>query len=142
MSIQGFQKDDIICDYHGKTFRFADNPRLKMDEYCKRDGVDETFCCEVKTGSNKRIIDASSEECVLHKGHRCLGRLSNHASNKSQECNMKLIDIPFRRADLPAAPESAAVFVATRKIEPFEELRWDYEDSSARNAFDQSNLHI
>ena len=135
ISLQGFQKDDLICDYHGEeTFN------VTYDVFKTRNGVDTRYCCEVKTGPNKRIIDATSEVCPLaiHDGIRCIGRLANHASRldgkkANPACNMKLVDIPLRNKYQMSAPSTVACLIAVRDILPFEELRWDYEDEVARD---------
>jgi hypothetical protein len=140
ISLQGFVKDDIICDYHGEE------SRMPFCEYVRQPDIDATYCVEVK-GPNRRIIDAGSKrgstECPIHPRQRCLGRLANHAGlvtrtgqrRRIHECNMKLVDINFNRRMLPAAPPCIAVFIATRAIKPLEELRFDYADRTAQEQF-------
>jgi hypothetical protein len=120
VSLHGFQKDDIILDYHGREQR-----SVNVVEYLSRDDVDASYCLEVK-GPNRRVIDASSEICPHHPRRRCLGRLANHAGMVTKtgtrrrvvECNMKLTDVNFNHHIIPDAPPCAAFLLLPDKSTP------------------------
>ena len=123
VSLQKFAKDDLICDYHGKIVY------KNAADYEAEVGADAmTYVMEVKQGTNKHLIDASAEICPEHPTNYCLPRLANHVMQrtKSFSTNLKSIEVPLY--DSP----SIVVFRARRNIEPFEQLRYDYNDKKAR----------
>lgn len=127
VSLQRIQKDDLIVDYHGLVIE-----GVSLDDYQEKPGVSVEYCLEIKD-KPKRIIDATAETCVVHPGNRCLGRLANHAlQKKGTAANMVMADIL-----LDALPEQPRVVVlqARHQIEPFEQLRFDYNDEVARALF-------
>ena len=88
-------------------------------------GVPETSLFQVK-GPGRRLINASSEICEKHPKILCLGRLLNHCSK----------DANIKQTDIVLYDESrVCCFRAIRDISPFEELKFDYEDPTARSFF-------
>jgi hypothetical protein len=72
--------------------------------------------------------DGSAETCDCHPETRKFGRLLNFASADSRECNAKpqLFQLP---------QFTCVLIVATRDIEPLEEIRFDYGDEKCRELF-------
>jgi hypothetical protein len=133
ISLQYFKKNDIILDYHGETVR-----NIPFNTYIDNDEVNPEYCIET-FHSNKRIIDATSEGCVIHRERKCYGRLANHAHNKNAyDCNMKLVDVKLTLKGLDV--NSHVLLVAKRNIQPFEELRFDYGDPVAHRLFDKQPI--
>ena len=127
ISLQRIRKDDVIVDYHGLVVR-----GVSLEDYATRDYVASEYCLEVDQ-KPKRIIDATSEICTLHPGNRCLGRLANHArQSKGSVANMSLADV-----ELTAIPETPRVVILQARvdIEPFQQLRFDYNDRVAHSLF-------
>lgn len=128
VSLQKIKKDDVIIDYHGLVI----TPHVPIADYCKKDGVKWEYCMEVMNAP-KYIIDATSDNCIAHPGHRCMGRLCNHADQrKGLQANMTMTDITLKA--LPDQPRIVA-FRARHPIEPFQQLRFDYHDKVARELF-------
>ena len=125
MSTQQFQKDDIIVDYHGKY-----PTTTRVEEYLAEDGVSSEYVLVV-AGPPKRIIDATNEVCEEHTSNRCLGRLANHVTQKTNnvEANMMSTEVTIYANEPPIR---VAVFKARRVIQPFEHLRYDYGDKIAQ----------
>lgn len=138
MSTEHFQQGDVICDYHGISVTSHRNAY----DYCAEDPDrrNSTFVLEVLTRP-QRLIDATSEKCPVHEHLgpiRCMARLCNHASQQTISrssnavCNMKLVET---RLDHLTGKPRHAILVATRAIKPFEQLRFDYNDSEAQKSF-------
>ena len=85
--MQSFKKDDVLVDYHGKVVTY-----INADQYCLQPGVLSEYVLHI-AGPPRRLIDASNEECPLHKWNVCLGRLANHATQKKNEANMKMVEV-------------------------------------------------
>ena len=119
MSLQVIQKDDIICDYHGKVVE------QELDEYLGN--TDNPEYCLVLPAPEERIIDAASEVCPnpAHAENRCLGRLFNHAPSDKNTCNVYISDLEL------SSGERVVLMKARRMIDPFEQLRFDYQDWNA-----------
>jgi hypothetical protein len=134
MSMQYFEKNDIVLDYHGKVIR-----NIPFNVYTQNENVIPEYCIET-FHANKRIIDATAEKCPIHTDPaskltiRCLGRLANHSRIRTETCNMKLVDVKLSLKGIDT--DSHVMLIATRKIQPFEELRFDYGDSTAHRLFD------
>ena len=130
-----FNKDDVIFDYHGHVEENTNN----VDYYCSLDPENRKpeYCIEVKTRPG-RIIDATSEICPIHNdGRRCLARLCNYSSTfdggkTNPACNMKLVEL--KCTYLKNNPRYVLLF-AKRKIEPLEQLMFDYMDPEANRIF-------
>ena len=120
-----FQKNEVVIDYHGQVFL-----KTSMDEVSAIEGVKREFCLKVK-GPGRRIINAAAETCPVHPDSRCMGRLANHSV---LEANMKSTDnIVFADNN-----QCYVVLRASKTINPFEHLMFDYEDSIARSEFSES----
>jgi hypothetical protein len=131
ISLQHFEKNDIIIDYHGKIIR-----AVPFEIYTQNEDVNSEYCIET-FHANKRIIDATSENCVIHNKRKCLGRLANHARVRNKnDCNLKIVDVKLTITNVTA--DSYVMLVATRNIAPFEELRFDYGDPVAYQLFDDN----
>ena len=102
-----------------------------MEEYAKKEGVLSEYCMEIDQ-KPKRIIDASTETCTEHPGHRCLGRLANHGVQKKGTANMCMADIVL---DQIVTKPRVVVLMARTDIEPLQQLRFDYRDPVARALF-------
>lgn len=135
MAIQPFQKDDIVLDYHGKVVMGYRSVQQYADA---EPNVEWEYCFEVP--SPKRIIDASSTVCPIenHKGMRCLGRLVNHVTQRTRfvEANLKPVQVQLPYLDQGKDQGTKyLVFKARRTINPFEQLRYDYNDKVAQTMF-------
>ena len=62
-----------------------------------------------------------------------LGRLANHATQKNNETNMKMVEIVIF-----SLGERIVILKARRDIVPFEQLRFDYGEKVAQALFDDS----
>ena len=131
-----FDINDIIFDYHG--LESEDNE--SFEAYCSVDPVNRKpeYIIDVKQG-RQRLIDASCDPCAIHHGHRCLERLANHGSEFERgkynfQCNMQLAEIVCnqRSSSNKNSAQRIVVLKARRKIEPLEQLLWDYKDGKAR----------
>ena len=138
-----FKHNDIVIDYHGTEVPLGRS--VTVDSYCEEDPTTRNSNYIVEVKSNRRLIDASHDPCVIHKDRRCLGRLINHANQKQQrmsnrDCNLKLADLALNFLTLTQNPTNArvVVLVATRDIQIGEQLLFDYGDKEAREAFSQS----
>ena len=115
--MQSFKKDDVVVDYHGQVVTI-----INVDQYCLQPGVLSGYVLKI-AGPPRRLIDTSNEECPLHKWNVCLGRLTNHATQKENEANMKMVKVAFFSIG------KRIVIVKSRiNIVPFEQLRFDYRD--------------
>jgi len=124
VSTQKFKKDDVIVDYHGRVVE-----GVKFEDYiAQTPSANENFCMEIKHRPSY-IIDATSEHCVKHPGHRCLGRFANHADSRRGVANIASTDVIL---DLIPGNPRVVVFRALRDIQPFTQLRFDYVDPVAR----------
>ena len=126
--MQFFKKDDVLVDYHAKV---ATN--IKVDQYCLQPGVLSEYVLQI-AGPPRRLIDASNLERRLQKWNTCLGRLANHANQKKNEANVKMVELV-----LSSIGERIVILKARRDIAPFEQLRFDYGDKVAQALFDDSN---
>ena len=127
IATQNFSKDDILMDYHGEVYL-----NISFNQVLEKEGVEQEFVLEVISGSQKTIIDATKEICSLHPSVRCPGRLANHSQLKTNAANMKPTVI-----ELYHDGSKIVVFRATRDIQPFEQLRWDYNDPVANRLFQE-----
>lgn len=130
VSTQLIQKDEIICDYHGKCVT-----SVTYDEYIEDESVNPEFVMQI-IGPPRRLIDATDEICPLHPENRCLGRLANHVTQRKHNfaANMKAVEI---FCDLLQPTIRICVLKARRTIEPFEQLRFDYGDRVAHQMFQE-----
>ena len=129
IATQKFSKDDILMDYHGEVYL-----NMSLSQVLEKEGVEQEFVLEVKSGASRRIIDASKEISPLHPNIRCPGRLANHSHLKSNGANMKPTVI-----ELFQNGKKIVVFRATRDILPFEQLRFDYNDPIANQLFHEDS---
>ena len=132
ISTQAIKMDDIIMDYHGVDYT-ATIGKKHIESLTKANNESLDFVLEV-IGPPYRVIDASSETCNSHPENRCLGRLANHVTIKQngEETNMKVTEIYLT---VLKPPVRVVVFKARRDILPFEQLRFDYGDPTAREMF-------
>ena len=79
------------------------------------------YCFDLP-GPPRIIIDAGEEKCNLHPNTRCPGRLINHGERSA---NLKPKDITLHHL---TPPPRFLVLKASRLIEPFEELLFNYGD--------------
>ena len=99
----------------------ADNPTA-VYEYC--------YCIP---GPPRKIIDATAEDCDLHPLIQCPGRLINHGERSA---NLKAKDVILRHLE---PPQRVLLLKASRQIEPFEPLLFNYGDNRAcRELFGRS----
>lgn len=139
IATQKFSAGDVLLDYHG---RIVEHYR-SVEEYCQEDPDvrSPNYIVEIRQ-SKRRLIDATQDPCFCHISMRCLGRLVNHASEKTKAgrsrltCNLRLKEIVCDKI----APDATSrqhlryvVLVAKRDIEPLEQLLFDYGDEVARN---------
>lgn len=128
VSTQHISKDDIVADYCGVEISGKTG-----EEYFKETGRKEY----VFTISRKKHIDATDDHCEMHEGFQCLGRLLNHKTmvgDPARTVNITPRVISFN-ASSPFGEKEKLFFVASRDIEPFEQLRYDYGDVTARDLF-------
>ena len=55
---QKLSKDDILIDSHGKVYL-----NMSLSQVFEKEGVEQEFVLEVKSGASRRIIDASKKIC-------------------------------------------------------------------------------
>ena len=130
-----FEKQEVLVDYHG----VVENTSYK--EYMARgenNGVkikSEFVMCVY--GPGKRLVDASSEKCTVedHEHFRCQGRLVNHSSSKRANALSK--DVLVRLED---REKRHVVLVAKKKINPFDQVLYDYGDPDARWLFREKRV--
>ncbi|XP_063721445.1 uncharacterized protein LOC134848040 [Symsagittifera roscoffensis] len=125
--MQPFKKDDVLVDYHSKVVT-----NINADQYCLQPGVLSEYVLQI-AGPPRRLIDESNEECPKHKLVVCLGRSANHATQKKNKANMKMVEVV-----LSIRGERVVILKARRDIAPFEQLRFDYGDKVAQALFDES----
>ena len=82
IATQKFSKDDILMDYHGEVYL-----NMSLSQVLGKEGVEQEFVLEVKSGASRRIIDASKEICPLHPNIRCPGRLAVEIKRRQYEAN-------------------------------------------------------
>ena len=126
--MQSFKKDDVLVYYHGKVVAI-----IKADQHCLQPGILSEYVLQ-SAGPPRRLIYASNEECLLHKWNVCLRRLANHAVQKKNEANMKMVEVV-----VVSIGEIVVILKARRYIVPFEQLRFDYGDKVAQALFDNSS---
>jgi hypothetical protein len=85
---------------------------------------DYTFCVP----SHGLFYDASKEFCPCHPGTITMGRLLNFAPSNSKFNNIKPEFFEFAIGD--GEVFKTLLFIATRDIDVFEELRFDYGDKN------------
>ena len=107
-------------DYHGKVVT-----KTNYREYKQLPDVTPEYVMCVSGPIGKRLVDASSEICLIHPDHRCQGRLVNH-SKKSANVTNKDVQLPKDRV---------IVMTAMRPLVPFEQVFYDYVDTTARQLF-------
>ena len=128
IALRSFKKDDVLVDYHSKVVT-----NINADQYCLQPGVLSEYILQI-AGPPRRLIDASNEEYPLHNWNVCLGRLPNHATQKKNEANMKMVEVV-----LSSIGERIVILKARRDIAPFEQLRFDYGDKATQVLFDDSS---
>ena len=128
IALQSFKKYDMLVGYHGKVVT-----DIKADQYCLQPGVLSEYLLQI-AGPPRRLIDASNEGYPLNKWNVCLGRLANHATQRKNKVNMKIVEIV-----LSCIGERIVILKARGDIAPFEQLRFDYGDKVAQALFDDSS---
>ena len=128
IALQLFKKDDVLVDYHGKVVI-----NINADYNWLQPGVLSEYVLQ-NAGPLRRLIDASNEECPLHNWNVCLGRLANHATQKKNEANMKMVEVVHS-----SIVERIVILKARRDIAPFEQLRFDCGDKVSQALFDDSS---
>ena len=58
IALQKFSKDDILMDYHGEVYL-----NVSLSQVFEKEGVEQEFVLEVKSGASRRTTDASKEIC-------------------------------------------------------------------------------
>jgi hypothetical protein len=126
---KGFNKDDIVSDYHGVVISKKRARKYMREKNEKIRHSDYLLTIPFNGGIH---IDAHRERCPCHKEKRTYGRLYNWADWKSNKCNMKLQYYQFTQL-----PDNSCgvLLIATRTIEPLEELRFDYGDTKCKEIF-------
>ena len=131
---KAFLKNDVLFDYHG----LESQPNESVERYCSLDPINRKpeYIIDVKQGKQP-VIDASIDPCSIHKGHRCLARLANHApefldGRYNINCNMQLTEIACNQLASAKSCQRIVVLKARRNIDPLEQLLWDYKDGEAR----------
>ena len=81
--------------------------------------------CYCAPGPPRMIVDATAEDCDLHPQTQCPGRLINHGERSA---NLKAKDLTLRHLD---PPQRILLLKASRQIEPFEPLLFNYGDHKA-----------
>ena len=78
------------------------------------------------------FYDRSSENCLCHPGTQTFGRLLYFAKKNNKECN---ISPEYFQYSADGLGFKSILFVASRQIEPLEELRFDYGDDNCLSMF-------
>lgn len=122
-----FRQNEIVLDYHGRRIS-----RKERDEIVQNQNDNDRRSDYIFIGIQGLIIDGSDEICDCHPHVRLLGRLVNHAEMKAPACN--IVPRFFRHEDSKKT-HTFILFVASRDIEPLEELRYDYNDENCADMF-------
>jgi hypothetical protein len=126
IAAKGFQKHEVLLDYHGKKISRAEANEIDED-------IDDHRSSYLFCGPDGLFWDGSAEFCECHPQSRLLGRLANFAAKYTYECNA--MPQLFACATYNSKPFHAIVLVATREIEPLEEIRFDYGDRRCLKLF-------
>ena len=92
------------------------------------------YVIQLFSSTPRRLIEASSEDCLLHKWNVCLDQLANHATQKKNEANLKKVEVV-----LSCLGGRIVLLKARRYILTFEQLRFDCGDKVAQALFDDSS---
>lgn len=140
IATEAFKKNEIVLDYHGVIVETRQN----AFDYCDADPAKRIleYIVEV-AGPNKRLVDASSEQCPVHgEGTRCLGRLCNHAQatltngKYNYQCNLKLMEVNLDLlTESDKCTSTVFLLIAKHDIPAMSQLRWDYLDKEARRQY-------
>ena len=117
-----FNKHEVLLDYHAKQVSRAETNEIEDTSYL--------FCA-----SNGLFWDGSAEFCECHPQSRLLGRLANFAAKNTPECNATPQLFSINSRSRKQKPFYAIVLVASRQIEPLEEIRFDYGDRACLALF-------
>jgi hypothetical protein len=127
LAVVEYEPNDIICNYHGHEIE----EEVADGYYNATDPSDRRSDYMLKLPNRNGVhIDSHKERCDCHEDMRTIGRLFNYAHWGSTECNMKI-----KHYDFPKFGTYGGLFIANRKIERMEELRWDYGDPNCRRMF-------
>ena len=133
-----YQKETVVHDYHG--VETVHNNGFSLDNYCAENP-------DKKAVFEERVLNRNKEQqttinrrklgpCSRHPGRSCFGRLCNQAYKKNEgssstECNLRPVDfccdkLFYGRGSKDSGAFRRVVFVATKDIQPFEQLMLDY----------------
>ena len=104
----------VVVDYHGSLLDY----RTGHAKYLSNDSSHNCYMYCFQHGGNKYYLDANNPKCVCHPKKELKGRLINHAKGK-------LSNLTPKTAELEGRP--VVLFAASRAIERFEELLFDYK---------------
>ncbi len=123
ISTREFGKGDIILDYHARQIPEHEGESLLISEDDSDRRSDYIFF-----GPRGFCLDGSAECCPCHPQTRTLGRLMNYVEKSTPECYVVPGYFAYNKA-------RKILFVASRDIQPLEELRFDYGDKHFDNVF-------
>ena len=119
-----FLKNDILVDYHARVITQNEKEDIMTADDSR---MNYLFCAP------GLVWDGSAEWCSCHPQSRLLGRLVNFAKKSTVECNARPQLFEFKHSK--SSVFNAIILVATRDIEPLEELRFDYGDNACLELF-------
>ena len=133
----------VICDYHQTAARSwtkkEANAEIAKDIDNNENSNLGNYVIFAKFGPE--VYNATREYCDCHPDIRTFGRLFNWASTSDElnRCNAAINHYTLYDIDGPRGSNGpkykGAMLCATRDIQPFEELRWDYGDKVCRKYF-------
>ena len=118
-----FHQHEVLLDYHAKLISRGEANEIEDTSYL--------FCAP----KYDLFWDGSAEFCECHPQSRLLGRLANFAAKNTPECNATPQLFSINSRSRKQKPFYAIVLVASRQIEPLEEIRFDYGDRACLALF-------
>ncbi|KAJ8015846.1 hypothetical protein DPEC_G00000600 [Dallia pectoralis] len=118
MATRIFQKDEVVCDYHGTQISKAEGTKRLMAT--DQDAMGYIFFYRNSRGQ-ARCIDAQTVLCPCHPDRATYGRLINHSR---KNYNLKPIAATVQ---IDGKDQDIIYLKATRRIECDEELAFDHK---------------
>ncbi len=124
MATRKFASGEIIVDYHGKKITKVEAQAIRNTN----DSNDRRSDYMFEFPNHQLFYDGSTEMCECHPHTRTMGRLINYAAKGEKSCNVTARYFNQKNVQ-------TIIFVASRDIPVFEELMYDYSDSTCAEIF-------